>query len=218
MLSGLTVLSGLASAARTEVPVDLTRDQARRLAELELADPAYRAAEPGLVQRALQWLQEWLQEVLDRVGSASPGGWLGVLGLLALVVVAVLIVRWRMGPLSGSAAVAFTVDPATSAAEYRLRAEQAAAAGRWELAVSERMRSLVRTGQERGLIDAQPGWTADEVATALGRALPGSGPLLDAAAQAFDEVRYGGRQATAAAYEAVRAADELARTARVPVS
>lgn len=208
----------LPAGARTEVPVDLTREQARRLAELELAEPAYRAAEPGPVQRALQWLQDWLQEQLDRVGGAAPGGWLGILGLLALVLVAVLIVRWRMGPVSASATVMFTVDPATSAAAYRLAAQQAAASGRWDEAVSQRMRALVRGGQERGLIDAQPGWTADEVATALGDALPGSGPTLDAAARGFDEIRYGGRTATSAAYETVSSADELVRTARVPVA
>lgn len=201
-----------------EVPVDLTREQARRLAELELADPAYRAAEPGLIERVLGWLRDWLQEALDRAGSAAPGGWLGLLGLAALVLVAVLIVRWRMGPLSGAAAVTFTVDPATSAAEYRLRAEQAASAGHWELAVSERMRALVRTGQERGLIDAQPGWTADEVAAALGDALPGASPTLVAAARTFDDVRYGGRPATRAAHEAVRAADDLVRSTRAGVA
>lgn len=208
---------GLAMVA-AEVPVDLTREQARRLAELELADPAYRAAEPGVIARVLRWLQDWLQEVLDRVGSAAPGGWLGLLGLIALVVVAALIVRWRMGPVSGSATVLFMVDAATSAAEYRLRAERAAAAGRWELAVSERMRAVVRTGQERGLIDAQPGWTADEVAAALGSALPGAGPTLAAAARTFDDVRYGGRPATAAAHEAVRAADDLVRSTRAAVT
>ena len=201
-----------------EVPVDLTREQARRLAELELADPAYRAAEPGVVERVLRWLQEWLQEALDRVGSAAPGGWLGLLGLVALVVVAALIVRWRMGPVTGSAAVTFTVDPGTSAAEYRLRAEQAASAGRWDVAVSERMRALVRTGQERGLIHAQPGWTADEVAAALGAALPAAAPVLADAARIFDDVRYGGRPATAAAHEAVRAADDLVRAARAGVA
>ena len=201
--------------APVEVPVDLTREQARRLAELELADPAYRAAEPGLLQRAIQWLVDQVQQVVERVGNAAPGGWLGVLGLLGLVVIAALIVRWRMGPIARSAEVAFTVDPATTAAQYRQRAEEAAAAGRYDAAISQRMRALVRSGQERGLIDAQPGWTADEVAAALGGSLPGTGPALASAARVFDEVRYGGRPATAAAYEAVRAADEAALAARV---
>jgi hypothetical protein len=213
----VTVL-GRVGGLPADVPVDLTREQARRLAELELADPAYRAAEPGPIERVLRWLQEWLQEALDRFSGAAPGGWLGVLGLLALVVVAVLIVRWRMGPVSRAAAVPFTVDPATSAAEYRRRAEGAAASGQWDVAVSERMRALVRVGQERGLIDAQPGWTADEVAAALGGALPGSGAILATAATAFDEVRYGGRPATRSAYEAVRAADDRVRTERAPVA
>jgi len=211
-------LLGLPGRPPADVPVDLTREEARRLAELELADPAYRAAEPGLIQRALRWLQDWLQDALDRVGGASPGGWLGVLGLVALVLVVVLIVRWRMGPVSRAGTVPFTVDPATSAAEYRLRADRAAASGQWAEAISQRMRALVRTGQERGLIDAQPGWTADEVAAALGDALPGSGPILAAAATTFDQVRYGGRPATAAAHEAVRAADDRVRTERLPVA
>jgi len=200
-----------------EIPVDLGRDRARRLAELELADPAYRAAEPSPVQRALRWLQDWLADLVDRVGGAAPGGWLGVLGLLALVLVAILIVRWRTGPVAASAAVVFSVDPATSAAQYRDAADRAAGAGDWAEAVAQRMRAIVRSGQERGLIDAQPGWTADEVASALGRALPGSDPALGAAARTFDEVRYGGRPATEAAHEVLVRADALVRTARVPV-
>lgn len=201
-----------------EVPVDLGREQARRLAELELADPAYRAAEPSLVQRAIQWLVDEVQRLVDRVGDAAPGGWLGILGLLALVAIAGLIVRWRMGPVSRAGILEFTVDPGTTAAQYRLRAEQAAAQGRWDVAITERMRALVRTGQERGLIDAQPGWTADEVALALGAALPAAEPALAAAARIFDEVRYGGRTATAAAHDTVRTADEQVRSARVPVA
>ena len=207
----------LARLAPADVPVDLTREEARRLAELELADPAYRSAEPGLVQRAIQWLVDQVQQIVERVGSAAPGGWLGVLGLLALVAIAALIVRWRMGPVSGSASVPFAVDPATSAAEYRQRADAAAAEGRWEVAISERMRALVRAGQERGLIDAQPGWTADEVALALGRALPPVASALATAARVFDDVRYGGRPATSEGHDTIRIAEEQVRTARVPV-
>ena len=191
-----------------DVPVDLTRDQAQRLAELELSDPAYRAAQPGLVERAIRWLVEWVQRVADRAAEAAPGGWLGILGLALLIVVAVLFIRWRIGPVSRAAGLTFTVDPGTSAAQYRAHADELAAAGQWEEAISQRMRALVRSSQERGLIDAHPGWTADEVATEVGRRVPDAHALLDAAARTFDEVRYGGRPGSPAAYRAVADADD----------
>jgi hypothetical protein len=199
---------------RSDVPVDLIREQARQLAEIELADPAYRAAQPGLVQRAIAWVIEQVQRVVDRVAEAAPGGWLGVLGLVALIGVAVLFLRWRLGPVARSATVRFEVDPGTSAAQYRARAAQRAAAGDWSGAVTERMRALVRQSQERGLIDGQPGWTADEVATAVSAAVPGAEEPLVRAARTFDDVRYGGRPASAGAYATIAAADDLVERAR----
>jgi hypothetical protein len=206
-LHGAPWASPLPVGVPGDVPVDLTREQAQRLAELELADPAYRAAQPGLVERAIRWLVEWVQRVADRAAEAAPGGWLGILGLVLLIVVVVLFIRWRIGPMSRTAGLTFTVDPGTSAAQYRAHADELAAAGQWEQAISERMRALVRGSQERGLIDAHPGWTADEVATEVGRRVPDAHALLDAAARTFDEVRYGGRPGSPAAYRAVADAD-----------
>jgi hypothetical protein len=190
-----------------DVPVDLTREQGQRLAELELADPAYRAAQPGLIERTIRWLVEWVQRVADRAAEAAPGGWLGILGLALLIVIAVLFIRWRIGPVSRAASLTFTVDPGTSAAQYRAHADELATAGRWDEAISERMRALVRGSQERGLIDAHPGWTADEVAIEVGRRVPAARAPLDVAARTFDEVRYGGRPGSPAAYRAVADAD-----------
>lgn len=220
MLPALPLALGLVAAAvvvpgtrvlghPVDVPVELTRDQAQRLAELELADPAYRAAQPGLVQRVIAWLVEWVQRAAERAAEAAPGGWLGILGLVLVVVVAVLFIRWRIGPVSRSAGLTFTVDPGMSAAQYRTNAEALAAAGQWEQAVSERMRALVRACQERGLIDAHPGWTADEVAAEVGQRVPEARDALEAAARTFDEVRYGGRPGSAGAYGALADADDL---------
>jgi hypothetical protein len=199
---------GLAVGVPGDVPVDLTREQAQRLAELELSDPAYRAAQPSLIERAVAWLVEWVQRVAGRAAEAAPGGWLGILGLVLLIVVAVLFIRWRLGPVSRSAGLTFTVDPGTSAAQYRTHADELAASGLWDEAVSERMRALVRGSQERGLIDAHPGWTADEVATEVGVRVPDARDSLIVAARAFDEVRYGGRPGSSAAYRSVADADD----------
>lgn len=191
-----------------DVPVELTRDQAQRLAELELADPAYRAGQPGLIERGINWLVDWVQSVADRAAEAAPGGWLGILGLALLIVVAALFIRWRIGPVSRSAGISFTVDPGTSASQYRTHADELAAAGTWDEAVSERMRALVRGAQERGLIDAHPGWTADEVAGEVGARVPEAREPLAVAARTFDEVRYGGRLGSASAYRTVADADD----------
>ncbi len=198
-----------------DVPVDLTREQAQRLAELELSDPAYRAARPSLIEQAITWLVEWVQRVAGRASDLAPGGWIGILGLVLLVVVLAIFVRWRLGPVSRSAGLTFTVDPETSAAQYRTHADELAAAGQWDGAVSERMRALVRASQERGLIDAHPGWTADEVATEVGQRVPDARAALDAAARTFDEVRYGGRPGSPAAYGAIADADDQVSAASV---
>ncbi len=199
---------GVGVGAPVDVPVDLTRDQAQRLAELELSDPAYRAAQPGLIERAINWLVEWVQRVADAAAGAAPGGWLGILGLVLLIVVAGLFIRWRIGPVSRSAGLTFTVDPGTSAAQYRTHADELAAAGQWDEAISERMRAVVRGSQERGLIDAHPGWTADEVATEVGQRVPDGRDSLVAAARTFDEVRYGGRPGSPTAYQSIADADD----------
>jgi hypothetical protein len=70
----LCVLVAAPARVPLDVPIDLTRDQAQRLAELELADPAYRRAQPGLVERAIRWLVQWVQQVADRAAEAAPGG------------------------------------------------------------------------------------------------------------------------------------------------
>ncbi len=203
-------MPGLAAVhVPSEVPIDLTRDPARRLAELELADPAYRSGEPGLIQRAIEWLVDWVQRAVDQATDAAPGGWLGILGLILLVVVLGLFVRWRLGPVARSGGQTFTVDPGTTASQYRSRAEALAAAGQWDEAISARMRALVRGAQERGLIDAQPGWTADEVAREVGRRVPRAETALTRAAQRFDDVRYGGRPGSADAYDDLVGADTL---------
>ena len=58
------------------------------------------------------------------------------------------------------------------------------------------MRAIVRSLEERALLDPRPGRTADEAAAEAGRALPAHADRLRAAARDFDDVTYGGRTAT----------------------
>lgn len=194
-------------------PLEMGRGEARRLAELELHDPAYQGLEPSLIERGVQWVLAHVQTAFDRAGEVAPGGWVGILGLVALVVIAVLIVRWRLGPITQASPIGISVNLETSAAEYHARADLAAADGNWGEAIAERMRAIVRTGQEQALIDPQPGWTANEIAAQLGNALPLTRDHVQRAARVYDEIRYGGRTATEAAHRTVTEACALIRSA-----
>ncbi|MDJ0386424.1 DUF4129 domain-containing protein, partial [Streptomyces sp. G-G2] len=94
-----------------------------------------------------------------------------------------------------------------SAADHRANAEAHAAAGHWTEAVQERMRAVVRSLEERTLLDPRPGRTADEAAAEAARSLPAHTGELRAAARAFDDVTYGGRPADSGTYTRLRDLD-----------
>ncbi|AXE26598.1 hypothetical protein C0216_26975 [Streptomyces globosus] len=200
----------IAGAAAGETPpVTTPRGPAREAAERELSDPAYHQNDPGLLRRALDAFWEWLGDLFDRAGAAAPGGTAGLAAAAALAVLAAAALWWRLGtPRRTSAgAAALFADGPRSAADHRTAAEAHAAAARWNEAVQERMRAVVRSLEERALLDPRPGRTADEAAAAAAPALPGHADALRAAARTFDDVAYGGRTADAAAYGRLRDLD-----------
>jgi hypothetical protein len=202
---------------RAEVPVELGRDEAARLAEEELAKQIYREAGPGVVERFIGWVLDQAGRLLDDVAGASPGGYAGLVLVLLLAVVAVVAVRLKVGPLGRSAAgeEALFTGRARGSAEHRAAAERHAAAGEWAEAVRERLRAVVRSLEERTVLDERPGRTADEAAAEAGLALPSCATDLRAAARLFDDIWYGGRPAGAEAYAAMHALDDKARGTRV---
>ncbi|WP_380167522.1 DUF4129 domain-containing protein [Jannaschia sp. R86511] len=198
--------------------VDPDRATARRWAVEELTDQAYAAAQPNLLQEAIAWLLERLDDLLTVAGVA--GGGLGLvigLGLLVLLVVLALLVAGpvrrraaRRGPTPGGVFGSTLL----TAAQHRSAAEQAAAAGRWGAAVQERFRATARALEERVVLDRRPGRTADEVAVEAGALLPPAAESLTRAARVFDDVTYGGRDGDEAGYDACVAADEAVGRAR----
>lgn len=78
-----------------------------------------------------------------------------------------------------------------------LSADDLAAAGRYAEAVRERLRAMLRSLIERGLLPASPGWTVMELVRAAGRTRPALADPLGAAAAIFSEIWYGLRPATA---------------------
>ncbi|WP_460524839.1 DUF4129 domain-containing protein [Flindersiella endophytica] len=194
-----------------EPPIDIGRAEAADAAGRELSKGIYHQDDPSIPQRVIDWLSDWIERLLSEVDNASPGGLTGLLIIVGLIVVAAIIVRWRVGPLARArkraSAMVFT-DGQRSAAEHRTAANAAAADGDFAVAIRERFRALVRELEERTLLDQRPGRTADEAAAEIARLAPQAGDTVRAAAGIFDEVWYGGRQADSARYEQVARADE----------
>lgn len=206
------------SAVRSTVlwaAAPLTRDGAAETARRELRKAVYRRDDPSLALRALQAVGRWVDRLFSAAESVGPGGVVGVLLLIALLVLGVLVVRSRLGPLARTASStrALPADRPRTAAEHRAAAEEAARAGRYAEALRERLRAIAAALEQRGVLEPRPGRTAEELAAEADLALAGQ-PELRAAARAFDEIWYGGRAAVAADYST--AVDADAATARAP--
>ncbi|MFF3249204.1 DUF4129 domain-containing protein [Streptomyces sp. NPDC002870] len=195
--------------ANDDVPVDTPRIPAREAAERELSKPMYHENDPSLLQRALNRFWDWVGGIFDAASGAAPGGPLGLLVVALLVVGLIAALWWRLGtPRRAPGTVDSLFDDSPrSASEHRTAAEAHAAAGRWNQAVQERMRAIVRSLEERTLLDPRPGRTADEAAAEAGRSLPDHADGLRASAREFDEVTYGGRTAGRQAYLLLRDLD-----------
>lgn len=201
-------------------PLTVPRDPAREAAERELSKRIYHENDPSWYQRALDAFWEWLGKLFGAASTATPGGTLGLL-VIAVAVLAVLgALWWRLGRprRTPTAPAALFDDRPRSATEHRATAGTHAAAGRWNEAVQERMRAVVRSLEERALLDVRPGRTADEAASEAGRPLPAHADRLRAAARDFDDVTYGGRQARQDTYQRLAALDDDVQRARPRLS
>ncbi|MGP4003344.1 DUF4129 domain-containing protein [Streptomyces sp. 8N706] len=217
---GTTAVAHLLARGDDEVPVKVPRVPAREAAERELSEPMYHEHDPGLFQRALDWFWERIDDLLTAASGATPGGTLGLVVIAIAIVLLVVALRLRLGALRRtptSAVGLFDARPRSSA-EHRAAAERHAADHAWDQAVREIMRAVVRSLEERALLDPRPGRTADEAATEAGRSLPDHAGRLHAAARDFDDVTYGGRHATADTYARLRDLDLDLRRSRPRLS
>lgn len=204
-----------------EPPLTIPRDPAREAARRELSKRMYHENDPSWFQRALNAFWDWVGKLFNAASAVTPGGALG----LVVVIVAILAVLgalwWRLGTprRQPASAAALFDDRPRSAAEHRAAAEAHAAQGHWNQAVQEHMRAIVRSLEERTLLDVRPGRTADEAAAEAGRALPSHTDPLRTAARDFDDVTYGGRAATEQSYHRIAELDRaLERTKPVLAS
>ncbi|MEV6332534.1 DUF4129 domain-containing protein [Streptomyces sp. NPDC051909] len=209
----MTITGGTAG----DIPVDIPRTPAQEAAERELSKPMYHENDPSLLQRVLDRFWEWVDDLFDAASGATPGGTVGLVTVVIVVLALIAALWWRLGtprrtPTTGGDSL-FDDGPRT-AAEHRAAAARHASAGQWNQAVQERMRAIVRALEERTLLDPRPGRTADEAAAEAGRQLPAHADALRAAARAFDDVTYGGRSADEPAYRRIEQLDTALERAK----
>lgn len=191
-----------------EPPVLPGRDEARGWAGEELAKPEYRDAAPGWLDSVWADILDWLRSLDGGSGPDSTVAtpWIGV-AIAVVIGAAVILARPRLNAKAKRAGDVFDADATVSAAVYRQRAAAAAAAGNWSAAVVDCFRALVRTAEDRAVLDARLGRTADEVAYELATPFPSEAGRLTEAARTFDGIRYGNESAGQAGYAAVRELD-----------
>jgi Domain of unknown function (DUF4129) len=192
---------------RTTVPVVPDAQTARGWAVEELADPIYHEG-PSLLDRFLEWLRSLFEGAPEAVDLDPVLTAVAVVLVLGLVVTAAF---WFAGPVRMSRRAAGSIvvlgDDTRSAAELRAAADTAAGRGDWSAAVLDRFRALVRSLEERALLDERPGRTAHEAGEAAGARLPSRTDDLRRAARLFDDVCYGHVAVDASADAWLRALD-----------
>ncbi|WP_312179500.1 DUF4129 domain-containing protein [Arthrobacter sp.] len=190
---------------RFEVPVTPGADEARGWLENELSRSEYQDAKPGLAERLLGTVLEWLGDVLSSiqgVGSATGVLLLG-LGAVLVLALAVLVIRPRLNARRQRPGLFEETAPELEASGHRRLAEKAAADGDWDTALAERLRAILRTAEERVILEPRPGRTAHEAGSALSSVFPSAANDILWLGRRFDEVRYG--KGRAAAPDAARA-------------
>ena len=177
--------------AAADAPATPGAQEAREAAEAELAKPAYHPV-PNLLDRLWRWLVEHLDPT-----TAIPGippllsGLIVLLVLVTCIVLLVVLLR-RFRPVGRSRRASGRLfDDERDARALARAADAAAERGDWDTAVVERFRAIIRSLDERGLIEDYPGMTAHEAAALGSGALEALGEELTRAAALFDAVRYG---------------------------
>ena len=196
----------------------IDRDAAHDAAQRELSKPMYPKA--NLSDRINDWINDFIYRLLVQ-GDNLPGGWFTIAVLITLAAVAVIIAvriarRTMRTNRKGDFQLFGTAE--LSAAEHRATAERFATEGNWAAAIRHRLRAVARQLEENGILDPVPGRTANELARDAGQSLPELASELSQAAGSFNEVTYGERPGSEAAYRDIAALDQRIQSRRAAVS
>lgn len=182
-----------------DVPVVPDASEAQQWAIDELARSVY-STEPSLWERLLRWLGRQLGSLFS--GTTSATSTVVVLVIIAALIAAVVIVTMYRGKLRGNRAVgargdrsATLFDDTRSSEDLWRDARAAASSGRWSAACLDGYRGIVRSLDERVLLDETPGMTAHEAGLAGTTIFPELGAGWTWGGDLFDSIAYGDRAA-----------------------
>lgn len=178
-------------------------EQARQWAVDELSKSVYQQARPSLFDQIMTRIFEWLGSVFDDISGigADPGMVIITVAALLLIGLAIWLIRPRLNRSRRQHDEMFDDEVLLTAEQHRAEAGRAARDGKFGRAVLEQFRAIVRSAEERTVIDPQPGRTAGEVATQLEAAFPAQRQRLHEAALTFNDIRYGEAAGSRAEYE-----------------
>ncbi|NHN56532.1 DUF4129 domain-containing protein [Calidifontibacter sp. DB0510] len=196
-------------------PLTPDAKQAQEWLAHELSKGKY-GRQPGVIERLLNWLFGDGRSPNLKVLNLPPVMLvIGLIVILAAIGFGATRMRRRGGRNRAASEEAGVLAEVTaSATELRRSAEQAARRGDYAAAVLDRFRAIARRSEERALLPPRPGTTAREVGDSLAGFFPGHREDLRGAARVFDDVRYGGRAASAADAERLAALDRQLDAAR----
>ncbi|PJI94284.1 DUF4129 domain-containing protein [Luteimicrobium subarcticum] len=212
-LSLVGATAGVLADVLADVPVTPDAPTAQRWLRDELSHSEYHE-HTSILQRILRWLADLFDA---QAHPHLPTGLLALVGVAIALVLVAVVVRYA-GPTRRTArattAKAVLVDDARTATQIRAAADDAGRRGDWPLAVVERFRAVVRSLEERAVLDEVAGRTADEAAHAAAALLPDQADGLARGARLFDDVLYGDRVATADDHATLLALDRAVTAAR----
>ena len=196
------------------------RRAAQELARKELSRGIYHP-HPSWTEQVLAAIARLLSRIFHAASGAVPGGWWGLVALMALaVIVAAGLWAW-IGPVArahrGPGPLA-AAGEARTARDHRHEAGRLAQAGDYAGAIRECVRAIAAELDERSVLPPRTGRTADEFAEEAGQALPAHAAALRDAARVFDEVCYGQRPGTKAGYDRLRDLDQRVQASAPRVS
>ena len=198
----------------TKAPATPDADEARCAAEKELSRPIYHDHH-DLWDRIWSWLREHFNT--DGMVPGVPS-WMSTVIVVLVVAAGIALLILLLTRISSTRRV--STPPSLSvltddrdAATLTRAADTAAAQADFATAVVERFRAIIRSLDERGIIDEYPGMTALEAAALTHQAL-GEHRLmapLHEAAHLFDAVLYGRVVSTSSQDQQMRElADQMA--------
>lgn len=186
-----------------DVPVLPDGEEAREWALDELAKTVYQEAKPSLFDRIVAAIIDWLRSFFEGLEgvNANLGIAVIVVAVAVLIGLAIWIVKPRLNPAKAKDGEVFDAETQLTSEQHRSAARAAAGKAAFGAAVAEQFRAIVRSAEERAVIDPQPGRTAEEVASRLCRAFPALAPQLRDAGSTFNGVRYGNSPADQALFD-----------------